>query len=287
MYPCAEGQIAMTCIGIMQGRLLPPVNNTIQAFPENGWQKEFALARKLGLDCIEFIFDGDVYTSHPLMTKEGLREIKNLIQENDVKVLSVCADYFMTHPLHRGTPREKSARVKIAQDLIWNCATLDIGNIIIPCVDISRLQNETEMEEFKSRLGECLPVSEDCRINLALETDLKPEVITGLMLDISHKFLRINYDTGNSANLGYDPTVEFECYGSWITDVHIKDRVYSGTTVPLGEGDVDFPRVFSLLRHMSYNGIYILQTARKQPGSEQETIKGYLDFIGKYLQRGV
>ena len=275
----------MTSIGIMQGRLLPPVNNMIQAFPENGWQKEFAFARKLGLDCIEFIFDGNNYASHPLMTSDGLREIRNLVVENDVQVLSVCADYFMTHPFHRGAPGEKSERVKIAQNLIRNCATLDVGNIIIPCVDISRLQNEIEMGEFKDRLGECLPVAEECGVNLALETDLGAETFAGLVRDISHPFLKINYDTGNSASLGYNPTEEFENYGSWITDVHIKDRLFGGTTVPLGEGDVDFSGVFSLLHCMNYNGIYILQTARKQPGMEQETIKGYLDFIGKYLKK--
>jgi L-ribulose-5-phosphate 3-epimerase len=273
----------MTSIGIMQGRLLPPINNTIQAFPETGWQEEFPLARKLGMDCIEFIFDGDNFASHPLMTAEGLREIERLERENNVGVLSVCADYFMVHPLHRGSLDERLARVKILQDLIRNCAKLDTGNIIIPCVDNSRLQNGADREEFKCRLGECLPVAEEYGICLALETDLGPDAFTGLMRDINHEYLKINYDTGNSASLGYNPAIEFERYGRWITDVHIKDRLYGGTTVPLGEGDVDFPRVFSLLRRMNYSGILILQTARKQPGGEQETIKGYLDFIGKYL----
>jgi L-ribulose-5-phosphate 3-epimerase len=267
----------------MQGRLLPPINNTIQAFPDKGWRKEFPLARKLGLDCIEFIFDGENYTSHPLMTAEGLRDIKTLERENNVKVLSVCADYFMTHPLHHGSPEEKKIHVSILQDLIQNCTQLDVGDIVIPCVDNSRLQNETEVMEFKSRLEECLPVAENCAINLALETDLGPESFAVLMRDIDHRYLKINYDTGNSASLGFDPMIEFENYGMWITDVHIKDRVYRGTTVPLGEGDVDFPRVFSLLHRMNYNGILILQTARKESGKEQDTIKAYLDFIGKYL----
>jgi len=273
----------MTRIGIMQGRLLPPINNTIQAFPENGWQKEFPLARKLGLDYIEFIFDGDNIANHPLMTYKGLQVIKKLERESNVKVLSICADYFMAYPLHRGSHDEKLARVKILQDLIRNCAKLETGNIIIPCVDNSRLQNKADWEEFKCRLGECLSVAEEYGICLALETDLGPDEFTHLMQDIDHEYLKINYDTGNSASLGYNPTMEFGKYGSLITDVHMKDRVYGGTTVPLGEGDVDFPLVFSLLHRMNYNGIFILQTARKLHGGEPETIKGYLDFIGKYL----
>jgi hexulose-6-phosphate isomerase len=218
------------------------------------------------------------------MAAEGLREIKKLEWDNAVHVLSVCADFFMTHPLHRGFSEEKKSSVKILQDLIRHCAKLDVGDIIIPCVDNSQLQNETEMTEFKSGLEECLTVAEDCNINLALETDLGPDAFVRLIRNINYDCLKINYDTGNSASLGYDPEVEFKYYGDRITEVHIKDRVYGGTTVPLGEGDVDFNRIFFLLKRMNYNGMFILQTARRQAGRELETIKGYLDFIGKYLQ---
>ena len=182
-----------------------------------------------------------------------------------------------------GTSAERASRVTILQNLISNCSSLEVRNIIIPCVDNSRLQNADEIREFRHRLGHCLPVAEDCGTNIALETDLRPAAFVGLVQDIDHDYLKINYDTGNSASLGYDPIDEFESYGKWITEVHIKDRVLGGTTVPLGEGDVDFPLVFSLLDLQHYKGIFILQAARRAPGRETDTIKGYLDFIGKYL----
>ena len=37
-------------IGIMQGRLLPKVDKRYQCFPAVNWQKEFYLAKKLGLN---------------------------------------------------------------------------------------------------------------------------------------------------------------------------------------------------------------------------------------------
>ena len=37
--------------------------------------------------------------------------------------------------------------------------------------------------------------------------------------------MTVNYDTGNSAALGYDPDEEFKSYGHKITDLHIKDRL--------------------------------------------------------------
>ncbi len=40
-------------LGIMQGRLVPPVDGKIQAFPAGSWERELLLARQAGLDLIE------------------------------------------------------------------------------------------------------------------------------------------------------------------------------------------------------------------------------------------
>ncbi len=45
----------MPRIGIMQGRLVPPINNRIQCFPRDNWRIEFEYAAKAHLDCIEWI----------------------------------------------------------------------------------------------------------------------------------------------------------------------------------------------------------------------------------------
>lgn len=269
-------------IGIMQGRLLPPLNNAIQAFPKENWQKEFPIASKLNLDCIEFIFDGEDYSFHPLMTTEGLQEIKRLEKENNIQVLSVCADYFMSHPIHSNNLERRKQNIEILKNLIYNCAKLNVSDIIIPCVDNSSLKNKDDKDLFKSGILECLQVAEDCNLNLTLETDLAPLNFKKFMQEFSSKNLKINYDTGNSASLGYDPETELQSYGKWITDIHIKDRIFGGSTVPLGEGNTNFPLIFQLLKNMNYKGIFILQTARKKQGDEIETIKQYLDLIAKY-----
>ena len=36
-------------LGIMLGRLSPPIKNNIQAFPYNSWENEFSQAKKLVL----------------------------------------------------------------------------------------------------------------------------------------------------------------------------------------------------------------------------------------------
>lgn len=82
-------------LGIMQGRLLPKIKNRYQAFPGSKWIEEFYLASKLKLKFIEFIFDKGNLKSNPLFSKNGNKLILNIQGQTNVKVISVCADYFL------------------------------------------------------------------------------------------------------------------------------------------------------------------------------------------------
>ncbi|MBI4823872.1 MAG: sugar phosphate isomerase/epimerase [Nitrospirae bacterium] len=270
-------------IGIMQGRLLPPVQGLIQAFPEEEWEKEFSSASELGIDCIEFIFGGDNPESHPLMNIKGIERINSLEKQTGVRVLSVCADYFMDYPLHRGDGRKA---LGVLNALIRNCGILSVKDIIIPCVDRSGLKTLEEIRQLEVSLKKSFPLAEKLGINLTLETDLPPEGFIGLLRRFSSPNIKVNYDMGNSASLGYDPEEELDIYGRWITDVHIKDRTYKGGSVPLGEGDVNFHLVFSKLKRLGFSGIFILQTARGQTGREKEKIKDYLSFLKRFIGGG-
>ena len=92
-----------------------------------------------------------------------------------------------------------------------------------------------------------------------LETDLAPIKFAKLLENIGSNNIKVNYDTGNSAALGYDPVEEFNAYGEKITDLHIKDRIYGGGSVPLGSGNVNFSKILELLFKNNYKGIIIFQ----------------------------
>ncbi len=267
--------------GIMQGRLLPPVGDRFQAFPASGWELEFPIAAGLGLDCIEFIFDGDT-AAHPLMTTQGLGRIRTLTGDTGVRVFTVCADYFMENTLHKGGGIADN--VEMLRRLVGGCAEMEVEHIIIPCVDSSSLQSTENMESFASSLRGCIPEAREAGITFSLETDLSPDAFMRLLAMLPHEGVTVNYDTGNSASLGYDPAEELEAYGGRISDVHIKDRVLGGSTVQLGSGDTDFTSFFEHLRGLSYKGPIVLQAARGQEGREAETVRGQLKFIEPYLE---
>src|SRR5512140_2147286 len=101
----------MTYIGIMEGRLFPPEAGRFQSFPRQHWADEFELAAKAGLDCIEWIYDLYGADVNPLATNAGIERMKSLSEQHGVKVLSVCADYFMDKPLVRASSTEMTERM--------------------------------------------------------------------------------------------------------------------------------------------------------------------------------
>jgi sugar phosphate isomerase/epimerase len=76
----------------------------------------------------------------------------------------------------------------------------------------------------------------------------------------------VNYDTGNSASLGYNPIEEFENYGNRISDIHIKDRKLHGGSVILGTGDTRFDLFFAAFKTIDFRGPVVMQAFRDEQG---------------------
>lgn len=250
----------------MQGRLLPKYKGRYQAHPVGYWQREFHLAADLSLDMIEFILDYNDPDKNPLMSESGIEEIRQLSANTGVAVKTICADYFMEAPLHGscGSVTEQSQKVLIK--LIGNASKIGICDIVIPCVDKGRLTDGKACNLFNKNIKPALEQAEKFGLNLALETDLAPGPFTDLLDKLYSPRVTVNYDTGNSASLGYDPAEELAAYGDRISDIHIKDRLRAGGSVVLGTGATDFERFFSALAKTNYSGPFIMQAYRDDEG---------------------
>ena len=251
----------MSRVGIMQGRLSPPVDGKIQAFPLAHWAEEFPAAAAVGLSSIEWILESPLATN-PLWSDEGLARLQEVIRATKVRVDFVCADYFMESPLMRMSPDDLQRNQSVLIRTIDQAAALGAKGIEIPCVDASEIRSRADEDELAAAIEPCLAHAARRNIELGLETSLPPDRFRSLLERIGHPFLKANYDSGNSASLGYDPAEEIAAYGSWINNVHIKDRIRGGSTVPLGTGDADIVKVLRLLKSAGYRGDFVLQAAR-------------------------
>jgi len=253
-------------VGIMQGRLLPKYQGRYQAHPKGYWQKEFDLASEAGLDLIEFIIDFPDAQGNPLMNPEGLTEIRNITQASGVQVKSICADYFMGAPLHSTNPETAEKSQGVLNKLLGNAASIGVTDIVIPCVDKAKLTNDEEKERFVRNIRPSARKAEKLGIHLALETDLAPDSFLDLLGSLDAKCFTINYDTGNSASLGYNPEEEFAAYGNRISKIHIKDRPLGGTSVPLGQGNADLKKSMDIIAGSDFCGPLIFESYRDDEG---------------------
>lgn len=250
----------------MQGRLLPKIDKKYQCFPALNWQKEFFLAKKLKIFKIELIFDNYHPHLNPLMSREGIEELKKIQKSTKVKVVSVCADYFMENPIFTSNLYQSNLNIKTLEKLIVNSKLINVKNIILPCVDKSSLNSNTRLNLFIKKIKQIEYLLDKTKINLSLETDLPPNKFLNLINSFRSKFITINYDTGNSASLGFNPEKELNIYGSRISEVHIKDRLFKGGPVFFGKGNTEFKKIFRLLKKIKYKGNFILQMYRDKKG---------------------
>jgi L-ribulose-5-phosphate 3-epimerase len=271
-------------IGIMQGRLVPPEAGRIQAFPRERWADEFPAAAEAGLDAIEWVYDTYGLGSNPLETDQGVSSIERLSHRHRVAVRSACADYFMDFAFVRATGAEREERLERLRWLMRQAARIGVTRVVLPFVDQSAIGDAADQDAAVDALERALPAAEACGVELHLETSLTPDGFAALLSRLPHPSIKVNYDSGNSSSLGYRPAEEFAAYGKRVGSVHIKDRVGGGGTVPLGEGDADFPALFEALRRAGYAGDFILQVARGPEGDEVAWARKNRAFVEHYLK---
>lgn len=268
----------------MQGRLSPPQEGRFQSFPRQVWQLEIERVAQLGLRGIEWIYDLFGEGANPLETVAGRKALRDMLAQHRISVVSICADYFMDRPLLRCSPAENADLIERLQWLLGICPELGVGRVVLPFVDASRIRDETERDQVVANLCHLLPQAERHRVELHLETDLAPQPFRMLLARLDHPLVKVNYDAGNSASLGYRPEDEFAAYGTRIGSVHLKDRHLGGGTVPLGQGDADFPSLREQLIRYDYRGDFVLQVARGEAGDEPRWLASMAALAADWLR---
>ncbi|MGE3342158.1 MAG: sugar phosphate isomerase/epimerase family protein [Vicinamibacterales bacterium] len=268
----------------MQGRLLPPVDGRIQAFPAADWRAEFGSARSAGLDCIEWIFEEPGQDSNPVATDSGLDEMRRLSAETGVAVRSICADYYMTRPLLTDEGPVPST-VSHLRWLVGRAGALGVEYVVLPFVDASSLPSASGRRALAEVLHAMGKLIDEARVELHLETDWQPDEVATFLAGLAHPLIKANYDIGNSAALGHDPKQGVRTLAGWLGSVHVKDRVLGGGTVPLGTGHADLPTSFREIRAAGFRRPYILQVARGEPGQESSLAIHNREYVERLLER--
>lgn len=256
-------------IGTMQGRLTPSLGRGIQFFPGNDgeWEKEFSIASEIGIAHIEWVWDTP---QNPLMDAGFRAKVRASISETGIPVKGVDLQ-FLT----------KTDFAEISDEMLRTIceAIADINGAAIepPLLEGSTLLDPKTHSARVARLARFCELAKEYALSIDLETDLPPAEYKELLSHIPE--LSVVYDSGNSANMGYDVNEEWNSYASRIKNLQIKDRPLGGSTVPLGKGATDFRTLFKKVKKTGYTGLVTLQSARGEDGREVETIQNYIKFV--------
>jgi Putative L-xylulose-5-phosphate 3-epimerase len=190
----------------------------------------------------------------------------------------------MECPLAKDGEAEQEKRINKLLWLLDRCKLAGIRRVVLPFVDNSKIESDAEEAQVVQVLHQVLEHAEKADTELHLETSLDPERFRSLLAKLPHHYLKVNYDSGNSASLGYDVREEIAAYGSRIGSVHIKDRIRGGGTVPLGTGNAEIPMLLSQLSKIGYNGDFVMQIARGEPGQELAWVRHNRELVVSQLQ---
>lgn len=269
----------MNRIGIMQGRITPPVNGKIQTFPFDTWKNEFEVIQEIGLDYIEWIVTDD---DNPVFDTSIGENISNISNQAEFSIRNITLDYFCEYPM-----TNNEYKFYLINYLLNNLSEVLINTITIPCVDFE-FKYVSNIKEFIKSLVSVL-TSLPTKKLFSLEFD-KISCLESLFLisEFYDQSIGITYDIGNNCYYRRNIIEDLKRLkqADKLYHIHIKEKDDKGNTVPFGQGLIGldgWKDIFKVLKNIGYQGDFTLQLARGEDGKEVETIKTYLEQIRELM----
>lgn len=246
-------------VGVMQGRLSARPSDRLQAFPHATWPEEFAQAKRLGFDFLEWIYEAPRASENPIASAAGRAAIRACSRESHLPVASVCADYFMIEQLAGSERRARNQNVAALVELVYWTREIGASRILLPLLETSAVDSADLKEQVVESLQQVTSALVECDVRLGLEMEIPGLEYAALIGRVGHSHVRAYYDVGNSTAQGFDVAQDILPLLPVLEAVHLKDRVRRGTSRRFGLGDANFRGFFERLAAANYRGDFLLQ----------------------------
>lgn len=219
-------------------------------------------ARELGAHGVQlWIVDNDLDPRN--LTQSGRKELVDYMASLDLERSALCGDIGGFTDLSKVD--ERIARTKqmfdLCVDLKTPILTTHIG--VVPGDPLSReynglLEAVREIAEYAANRDCCF----------ATETGPEPAETLAAFLDRANSSgAKANYDPANLVMSGFNHLEGLYALGTYVVHTHAKDGIAHSIAekkevmeVPLGKGDVDFPRYLHILREeLGYTGYLTIE----------------------------
>ncbi|MBE7025063.1 MAG: sugar phosphate isomerase/epimerase [Ruminococcaceae bacterium] len=242
--------------------------------------EKFATLRKNGFSSCQLVYKPDEYK------QEDAEFIKAAADKYDIEISAQFCGYkrgaapydnyynFRIAGLNVEATREErlSYTLKAAKFASW----LGVEDII---VHAGYVPNNPFEEGYVNMLTSIHILAQECKrmgLNVLFETGMEaPIVLLRLIQDVGFDNLYINYDPANIFIYGYGNAVDaLRVFGKYVRNIHGKDGILPtdprglGKETPAGQGLVDFPKVFEMLKDLGYDRFI---TIEREITGEQQT----------------
>lgn len=244
-------------------------------------------AKKLGFGAVELL---SLWTNKP----EQVKEAKKRADDLGLKVCcyDVSNNFCVTGPDLDAQVEDVRRGIDTAVELGAPVARVFSGN------KIEGLKFETARGMIIEGFYRVAPDAENAGITLAMENHGRlagtSEQVLRIIKSVGSPALKSTFDTGNFTICDEDPIVAARNLAIQVAHVHVKDIAWEGVDEPsfvsnegkklrpevIGEGQIDFPKIFRILKNAGFNGYLSLEYegVEVEPTGVSRSAKNLLRF---------
>ena len=271
-----------------------------KALPKNiSWKERLLLAKKLGFDFVEMSIDEtDERLDRLDWTREERKEIREAIDETNVKILSICLSGHRRFPFGSEDAKVRAIALELMEKALNLASDLGVRTIQLAGYDVYYEEKTVRSREyFIENLKQAVAMAASKEIVLSIEIMDDPFInsiskFLKIKEQIRSPYLQVYPDLGNlSAWPGNDVGYELEIGIDQISAIHLKDTLavtdqFAGKfkEVPFGNGCVDFLGCFKTLKRLEYHGPFLIEMWSENSDTPEKEIEEAKAFLWPYLK---
>jgi len=245
-----------------------------KAMPNSlNWEEKIQMAKELGFDFIEISVDeSDERLQRLDWSDDEIYQLRHLCEHYGLPLQSMCLSAHRRFPFGSEDPTIREQAHRIMEKAINLAYKLGIRCIQLAGYDVYyEPQSLATHQRFIEGMKAATKMAERAGVMLGVEIMDTPYLNSLSKFEVLKKAIPSPYfmaypDVGNITGWNYDTCTELKLSSEHIVQVHLKDTLKvtdqckgQFRDLVIGEGQVDFPAIFSTLAEINYNGPMVLE----------------------------